>query len=157
MIIKNIQQLLRGVLVVGCLAMASVALASGSGGSAGGSGSGSGGSGSGAAGGAAGGSAGGSAGTGGSGAAGGSAGGSAGSGGAGGGSGGGGRVSYDLGKKTFQEKIVCSSCPYPNLEMTSEAVSPVVDELGWFGDVGRTLSYNERRSVKLFLKKRFSL
>ena len=66
-------------------------------------------------------------------------------------------LSYDLGKKVFQEKVICGSCPYADMELTAQAVSPVVDELGFFGDIGKNLSYDERRSVRYFIKKRFNI
>ena len=53
-------------------------------------------------------------------------------GGSGGGNGSGYTVSkstYELGKKVFQEHVICESCPYADLEHTSEGVGSVWGQL----------------------------
>ena len=93
---------------------------------------------------------------------GGSSGGSAG--GSGGGNGSGYTVSkstYELGKKVFYEHVICESCPYANLEHTSEGVGSVwrqlKKDLKRRGAIGENLERKERRSVTAFIRKRFDL
>lgn len=137
----------------------SLVFASGDGGGSSGGGGGSAGGGSASGGSAGGGSAGG-------GSAGGAGGGSAGGGGNGGGGGHGpsyyvSKSTYDLGKKVFHEHVICDSCPYADLEHTSESVSSVwgqlKKDLKKRGAIGENLKRKERRSVKAFIRKRFDL
>ena len=107
----------------------------------------------------------------GSGGGGGSGGGSGGGGGSAGGGGGGGgegvpqlyvsKKTYDLGKKVFYENVVCDSCIYAGLELTPEGVretwKAIKKDLRRSGEIGSNLERKERRSVKLFMRKRFSL
>ena len=83
---------------------------------------------------------------------------------AGGGNGSGYTVSkstYELGKKVFQEHVICESCPYADLEHTSESVASVWGQLKIDlkrrGTIGENLERKERRSVKAFIRKRFDL
>ena len=91
-------------------------------------------------------------------------------GGSAGGSGGGGdgppqlkvtKKTYDLGKKVFYENVVCDSCIYAGLELTPESVretwKAIKKDLRRSGEIGSNLKRKERRSVKLFMRKRFSL
>ena len=85
-------------------------------------------------------------------------------GGSGGGNGSGYTVSkstYELGKKVFQEHVICESCPYADLEHTSESVASVWSQLKKDlkrrGTIGENLERKERRSVKAFIRKRFNL
>ena len=85
-------------------------------------------------------------------------------GGSGGGNGSGYTVSkstYELGKKVFQEHVICESCPYADLEHTSESVGSVwgqlKKDLKRRGTIGENLERKERRSVKAFIRKRFDL
>ena len=85
-------------------------------------------------------------------------------GGSGGGNGSGYTVSkstYELGKKVFQEHVICESCPYADLEHTSEGVGSVwgqlKNDLKKRGTIGENLERKERRSVKAFIRKRFDL
>ena len=92
-----------------------------------------------------------------------------GSGGSSGGSSGGGngigytvsKSTYELGKKVFQEHVICESCPYADLEHTSESVGSVwgqlKKDLKKRGTIGENLERKERRSVKAFIRKRFDL
>lgn len=91
-------------------------------------------------------------------------GGGASGGGSGGGNGSGYTVSkstYELGKKVFQEHVICESCPYADLEHTSESVGSVWDQLKKDlkrrGAIGENLERKERRSVTAFIRKRFDL
>ncbi|MYD77228.1 MAG: hypothetical protein F4244_11640 [Gammaproteobacteria bacterium] len=83
-------------------------------------------------------------------------------GGPGGGSGGGGgngggfySNAYDLGKKIFLEQVVCDTCPYAGLELTADDIETIAPELERKGSIGGSLSYNQRYSVKYYLRKRF--
>ncbi len=71
------------------------------------------------------------------------------------------KSTYDLGKKVFFEHVICESCPYADLEHTSESVGSVWDELKKDlkkrGAIGENLKRKERRSVKAFIRKRFDL
>lgn len=90
-----------------------------------------------------------------------------GSGGSSGGSGGNGsgytvsKSTYDLGKKVFYEHVICESCPYADLEHTSESVASVwgqlKKDLKRRGAIGENLKRKERRSVTAFIRKRFEL
>ena len=92
-----------------------------------------------------------------------------GDGGGGGGSGGGdgptqlnvSKKTYDLGKKVFYENVVCDSCIYAGLELTPETVreswKAIKKDLRRSGDIGSNLERKERKSVKLFMRKRFNL
>ncbi|MDE0309823.1 MAG: hypothetical protein OXI60_08350 [Acidiferrobacterales bacterium] len=104
-----------------------------------------------------------------------SGGGGGGSGGGGGGSSGGGgggggdhkpalivpKATYELGKKVFFERIVCDSCIYADLELTPESVGSswkaIKKDLRRSGEIGSNLERKERKSVKLFIRKRFDL
>ena len=66
-------------------------------------------------------------------------------------------ANYDLGKKVFYEDVVCSSCPYSDLELVKEEVTEVIPALAKNGDIGKNLNSRERKSVKLYLKSRFKL
>ncbi len=85
---------------------------------------------------------------------GGSSGGSSGSGGSGGGSI---FASYDVGKKVFYEKVVCSHCLYSDLSLESDQVAEILPDLKRSGTIGKTLSYRERKSVRYFVKRRFKI
>ena len=85
----------------------------------------------------------------------------------GGGSGGGGdtnqqaQVNYDKGKKLFYERVVCESCLYAGLALETAAVkdvwSDLKKELKTNGSIGQELTSYQRKAVKRFVKKRFSL
>jgi hypothetical protein len=64
---------------------------------------------------------------------------------------------YDKGKKIFQEKVVCETCPFSNMELVDENILAVLPELERSGQIGQFLSYRDRESVKLFVKKRFNI
>ena len=90
-----------------------------------------------------------------------------GSGGGGSGGGGGGdtnqqaQVNYDKGKKLFYESVVCESCLYAGLELETAAVraawSDLKKDLKKNGSIGQELTWGQRKAVKRFVKKRFSL
>ena len=99
-----------------------------------------------------------------------SAGGGGGGSASGGGGGGGGegtnqwyvsKKTYNLGKKVFYENVVCDSCIYAGLELTPESVrenwKAIKKDLKKSGEIGTTLERKQRRSVKLFMRKRFKL
>ncbi|MCY3768887.1 MAG: hypothetical protein OXG56_05940 [Gammaproteobacteria bacterium] len=65
-------------------------------------------------------------------------------------------ANYALGKKVFQRKIICETCPYPGLSIP-DGVAEIVPDLEKEGAIGKSLSGRERRSVKLFLKKQFGI
>ncbi len=85
------------------------------------------------------------------------------SGGGGGGNSGGsadhGPISYDVGKKLFVEAVVCDSCPFADLSVDSESVraawKAIKKSLRSRGEIGETLIWSERESVKRFIRKRF--
>ncbi len=68
---------------------------------------------------------------------------------------------YEMGKKVFYEHVVCDSCIYADLELTPESVSAswkaIKKELRKSGEIGSNLGKKERKSVKLFMRKRFNL
>jgi len=64
---------------------------------------------------------------------------------------------YDIGKKVFFERVVCESCPYPELELESNFVAEIIPELQKQGVIGKILSSRERDSVMLFVNQRFNL
>lgn len=66
-------------------------------------------------------------------------------------------ASYDLGKKVFYEDVVCSSCPYSDLELEKEDVLEVLPSLAKNGEIGKNLNSLERKSIQLYLKSRFKL
>lgn len=63
---------------------------------------------------------------------------------------------YDKGKKIFMEQVVCQTCPFGNVEMDSENINTIKEELGRGGLIGSNLSYNQRYSVNYYVKKRFA-
>ena len=71
------------------------------------------------------------------------------------------KKTYDLGKKVFYENVVCDSCIYAGLELTPESVrdtwKAIKKDLRRSGEIGSNLKRKERRSVKLFMRKRFNL
>ncbi len=71
------------------------------------------------------------------------------------------KSTYELGKKVFYEHVICDSCPYADLEHTSESVGSVwgqlKKDLKKRGAIGENLERKERRSVKAFIRKRFDL
>jgi uncharacterized protein (DUF2225 family) len=71
------------------------------------------------------------------------------------------QMTYDKGKKLFYERVVCEACQYAGLELESAAVSAVWSDLKKDlkknGSIGQELTKYQRKSVKRFLKKRFSL
>ena len=83
-----------------------------------------------------------------------------------GGSGGGDRnlhaqMTYDKGKKLFYERVVCESCLYAGLALETAAVkdvwSDLKKDLKKNGSIGQELTSYQRKAVKRFVKKRFSL
>ena len=68
---------------------------------------------------------------------------------------------YELGKKVFLEHVICDSCIYADLELTPESVSAswkaIKKDLRRSGDIGSNLARKERKSVRLFMRKRFNL
>ena len=68
-----------------------------------------------------------------------------------------GHADYDKGKKIFQEKVICESCPFANMDLIDENIRAVLPELEQSGQIGQFLSHSDRKSVKLFLKKRFNI
>jgi hypothetical protein len=64
---------------------------------------------------------------------------------------------YEKGKKIFHETVVCKQCPYPELELNSEEVSNIMPSLGHNGMIGKHLNLNERRALKVYLNRRFSI
>ena len=91
--------------------------------------------------------------------------GGSGSGGSGGSGGGDGnlhaQMTYDKGKKLFYERVVCESCLYAGLALETAAVNDVWSdlkkELKQNGSIGQELTSYQRKAVKRFVKKRFSL
>ena len=71
------------------------------------------------------------------------------------------QMTYDKGKKLFYERVVCESCPYSGLELETAAVkdvwSDLKKDLKKNGSIGQELESIQRRAVKRFVKKRFSL
>ena len=71
------------------------------------------------------------------------------------------KKTYDMGKKVFFEHVVCDTCIYAELELTPESVGTtwrtIKKDLRKSGQIGSNLERRERRSVKLFMRKRFGL
>ncbi len=71
------------------------------------------------------------------------------------------KKTYDMGKKVFFEYVVCDTCIYAELELTPESVGAtwraIKKDLRKSGEIGSNLKRRERRSVKLFMRKRFGL
>ena len=71
------------------------------------------------------------------------------------------QVNYDKGKKLFYERVVCESCLYAGLELETGAVrvvwSDLKKDLKKNGSIGQELTWGQRKAVKRFVKKRFSL
>ena len=71
------------------------------------------------------------------------------------------KKTYDMGKKVFFEHVVCDTCIYAELELTPESVGTtwraIKKDLRRSGEIGSDLERRERRSVKLFIRKRFGL
>jgi hypothetical protein len=71
------------------------------------------------------------------------------------------QVNYDKGKKLFYERVVCESCLYAGLELETAAVrvvwSDLKKDLKKNGSIGQELTRGQRKAVKRFVKKRFSL
>lgn len=66
-------------------------------------------------------------------------------------------ANYDVGKKVFLEKVVCESCPYPELELDPKKVEEILPDLHRKGSIGKLLSLRDRKSVNLFVRKRFNI
>jgi hypothetical protein len=64
---------------------------------------------------------------------------------------------YDVGKKVFYEKVVCEACPYHDLSLVAEEIISVIPDLQRSGDIGQFLSLHQRKSVQLFINKRFNI
>ena len=71
------------------------------------------------------------------------------------------QMTYDKGKKLFYERVVCESCLYAGLALETAAVkdvwSDLKKELKTNGSIGQELTSYQRKAVKRFVKKRFSL
>jgi len=130
---------LRILALIGSLLLASTTAIGSGGGGGGGSGGGGGASGGGGAGG---------------------GGGSGGGGSSGGGGGGDGYryvSDYDMGKKVFQRKLYCQSCPLSDFDLDRHSVLEILPKLSEDGEYGKPLTSRERRQVIRFLKKRFDI
>ncbi len=66
-------------------------------------------------------------------------------------------ASYDVGEKVFNEQVVCESRPHGGIELVPEQVAEILPDLASYGIIGQTLTLKERKSVKLYVKKRFNL
>ena len=64
---------------------------------------------------------------------------------------------YEKGKKIFYENVVCKECPYPELELNAEEVSQIMPSLGHNGMIGKHLTLNDRRALKVYLNRRFNI
>ena len=64
---------------------------------------------------------------------------------------------YDIGKKVFLEKVICDSCPHAGLELDRDQVVAILPDLQRKGVIGKYLSLRDRKSVNLFVEKRFGL
>ena len=64
---------------------------------------------------------------------------------------------YDVGKRVFQNHVVCDSCPHPNPELDYEKLSIILKDVHRSGQIGRHLNIRERKSVKLFIKERYNI
>ena len=71
------------------------------------------------------------------------------------------QMTYDKGKKLFYERVVCESCLYAGLALETAAVkdvwSDLKKDLKKNGSIGQELTSYQRKAVKRFVKKRFSL
>jgi len=66
-------------------------------------------------------------------------------------------ANYDIGKKVFQEKVICSSCLHADLDLNANSVASILPDLNRKGVIGSQLTLRERKSVKLFVKRRFNI
>ncbi len=68
-------------------------------------------------------------------------------------------VMYERGKKIFQRNVVCDTCTYSDLELSSESVKevwPLIrEDLKSDGSIGINLKRFQRDSIKHFIKERF--
>ena len=64
---------------------------------------------------------------------------------------------YNTGKKIFFEQVVCSTCPYSDLNLNATEVAAIRPALETSGDLGQFMSLRDRRSVQYFISKRFNL
>ena len=67
------------------------------------------------------------------------------------------QADYEKGKKIFQEKVICESCPFSNMDLVDENIQAVLPELERSGQIGQFLSHRDRESVKLYVEKRFNI
>ena len=63
---------------------------------------------------------------------------------------------YDKGKKIFMEQVVCGTCPFDKTALQEEDIEKIKTALERNGVIGSNLSYNQRYSVKYYVKKRFA-
>ena len=64
---------------------------------------------------------------------------------------------YEKGKKLFYTKVICDDCPYPNLELTAEEVSGIMPALDHNGMIGKHLTLDDRKALKVYLNRRFNI
>ena len=64
---------------------------------------------------------------------------------------------YEKGKKIFYEKVVCGECPYPALKLNAEEVSKIMPALDHNGMIGKHLTLNDRKALKVYLNRRFNI
>ena len=71
------------------------------------------------------------------------------------------KMNYDLGKKLFQELIVCDTCPYADLMLDNESVrmawSDLKRDLNRNGSIGRDLRIGHRHAIRYFIQVRFEI
>ena len=64
---------------------------------------------------------------------------------------------YDLGKRVFQKKLACQSCPAGGQKINKESAAQWLEKMSSGQDIGANLSSRERRLVAHFLEERFKL
>ncbi len=64
---------------------------------------------------------------------------------------------YELGKKTFQNKLACDQCPLTSIEVNQQTARELLPKLRRRGELGKLLNWSERFNVKVYLKKRYNL
>ena len=64
---------------------------------------------------------------------------------------------YYVGKRVFNKKLACGSCPLADVELTRDSVQNLMPEISSQGELGQNLSFKEIQSVREFLRTKFKL
>ena len=64
---------------------------------------------------------------------------------------------YYIGKRVFNKKLACGSCPLADVKLTRDSVQNLMPEISSQGELGQNLSFKEIQSVREFLRTKFNL